>query len=458
VETAIKQTTQAGWLAQLVHQPWPIAPLVTFRWLFGLMMVVSTARFVWLGWIDDHFVRPRLHFHYYGFGWVEVLPPGWMYALHGLMLLAALGLMLGAAYRFSAVVFFLTFTYTELIDITYYLNHYYFVSVVALLLIFLPANRGASLDVRWGWVRPARYVSAWVINLLKFQIAIVYVFAGLAKLRYDWLINALPLKIWLPAHNTLPVLGTLLAHPLAPWVFSWGGMLFDTFIVLLLIWPRSRPVAYALVVIFHLLTGLLFQIGVFPLVMIASTPLFFSVRWHGQVVARLEQITATKQPSETQLQSWQPAVSWPIIRPVLLLFVVFQLLFPWRYVVYPGNLFWTEQGYRFGWRVMLMEKAGTATFYVKDRQTGREGVVDNREFLNDHQEKQMAMQPDLIVQFAHFLARHYNANGVAKPSVRAEVYVTLNGRPSRLLIDPTLDLTTVQDGWAHKTWILPNEP
>ena len=100
-----------------------------------------------------------------------------------------------------------------------------------------------------------------------------------------------------------------------------------------------------------------------------------------------------------------------------------------------------------------MEKAGTATFFVKDAKTGREGEVLNSEFLNPHQEKQMAMQPDMILQFAHFLKRHYENKGLADPAVRAEVYVTLNARPSRLLIDPTLDLTKIRDDWSPKTWI-----
>jgi hypothetical protein len=37
-------------------------------------------------------------------------------------------------------------------------------------------------------------------------------------------------------------------------------------------------------------------------------------------------------------------------------FIAFQLLFPFRYLCYPNELFWTEEGFRFSWRVMLMEK------------------------------------------------------------------------------------------------------
>jgi hypothetical protein len=137
----------------------------------------------------------------------------------------------------------------------------------------------------------------------------------------------------------------------------------------------------------------------------------------------------------------------------LLGYFTFQILFPWRFLFYPGNMFWTEQGYRFGWRVMLMEKAGTATFYVKDAKSGKEGIVDNAEFLNAHQEKQMAMQPDMILQYAHFLGIYYQKKGVENPQVRAEVYVTLNARPSKLLIDSSIDLMTIRDGWSNKEWI-----
>ncbi|MDL5044661.1 HTTM domain-containing protein [Oscillatoria amoena NRMC-F 0135] len=67
----------------------------------------------------------------------------------------------------------------------------------------------------------------------------------------------------------------------------------------------------------------------------------------------------------------------------------------------------------------------------------------------------MAMQPDMILQYAKFLAGYYEKEGVYQPQVRAEVYVTLNSRKSQLLINPTVDLSKVKDSWGHKEWILP---
>mgnify|MGYP006267683807 CR=1 FL=1 len=435
-----------GWYDWL-NAPVSIAPLVTLRVAYGLLMLISTLRFVALGWVSDHFIEPQLHFKYYGFEWVEPLGPTAMYVIHGLMILACVGIVLGLFYRWSALLFAVLFTYCELIDITYYLNHYYFISLTSFLMVLIPAHRQHSMDVRLRLAQPSEVAPRWTVALFMLQIGIVYCYAGLAKINYAWLIEAMPLKLWLPAHNHLPLIGWAMPYEATAYLFSWFGMFYDTFIVFFLLWRPTRPWAYLAVIGFHLMTGLLFQIGMFPLVMIAMTLIFFSPAWH-QRVHRWAKLKGEKGDEKVS-----PTPPWAL--GLLAMYVAIQLLFPWRYLLYEGNLFWREEGYRFSWRVMLMEKAGTATFYVKDRATGREGIVDNREFLNPHQEKQMAFQPDLILQYAHWLADHYAQQGLADPAVRAEVYVTLNGRPSQLLIDPTVDLTRVEDSWAPKAWIMP---
>ena len=438
-------------LNRFFYAPVSILPLVTFRVVFGLMMLVSTGRFLWLGWVKDHYLDAKVSFKYYGFEWVQMPSEFWLYGLHYVMLAAALGIMLGAFYRLSVVVFFLTFTYVQLIDLSYYLNHYYFVCLVAFLLIFIPANAAKSVDV---WRNPALFraqVPAWCVNIIKFQIALVYVYAGLAKLNYDWLILALPLKIWLPAADKIPVLGPFFKLQIMPYLFSWGGMLYDTFIVFFLMYRPTRIVAYMAVLAFHIVVGILFQIGVFPLVMIGATLIFFSDEWHNRLWRWVGNDELRRGRPRGVSEAFNANKKYTLY---LTVYIIFQILFPWRYLLYDGNVFWHEQGYRFSWRVMLMEKAATATFYVKDAKTGREGVVNNADFLCSHQEKQMAMQPDLILQYAHYLRNYYQKQGMKNPKVRAEVYATLNARPSQLLINPQVDLTKIEDGWGQKKWVL----
>lgn len=440
-----------------LEQPVSVAPLVTFRMGFGLVMLFSTLRYIYMGWVDTQLINPVMHFHYYGFQWVEPLPGNGMYLVFALMVLATVAITIGWYYRLAAILFFLCFSYVELIDLTFYLNHYYFVSLVSLLLILVPANRYFSVDAKRIPRLAGKQVSRWCVGIFKLQIAIVYIYAGLAKINYDWLINALPLSIWLPAKSSIPLIGFIFEYEITPYLFSWAGMLFDTFIVAFLLWKRTRLLAYLAVVVFHALTGILFQIGVFPGVMILGVTIFFSDRTHHNIIAAVNRLL----PLKTSLAavnnpvSRQPTWQKSALRVVLVTFFLFQLLFPWRYLLYPGNIFWTEEGYRFAWRVMLMEKAGTATFYVKDGPDGREGAVRNRKFLHPHQEKQMAMQPDMILQFAHYLESYYKKQGMDDPQVRADVRVTLNARPARQLIHPRIDLTEVEDQWKPKSWILP---
>ncbi len=423
-------------------------------------MIIGTIRFMYFGWIEDHYIKPKFHFKYWGFEWIESLSSHYLYAIHYLMILAALGVMFAqkTLYKLAAIVLFLCFTYTELIDLTYYLNHYYFVSCVCFLLIFIqtPSPLGRAGVGLFGGNVPN-----WCILALKLQISFVYIYAGLAKINYDWLFNALPLKIWLPAHDKMPIIGTIFTWQITPYVFSWIGMLYDCTIVFFLINKKTRFFAYLTVIIFHVLTGLLFQIGVFPLVMIGATLIFFD--WDF-----LNQTTPSPSlgrrgalfPSSLEgvrNEALSPSFLGGVRGGILIFFFLFQIIFPLRFLCYESNLFWSEEGYRFSWRVMLMEKAGTATFYVKNPVTGKEGIVDNAEFLNSHQEKQMAMQPDMILQFAHFLGNHYQK--ISKTpnlvhSVRVEAYITLNGKPSKLLIDPNINLMNEKDTFAPKKWIL----
>jgi hypothetical protein len=300
-------------------------------------------------------------------------------------------------------------------------------------------------------------VPVWTLNILKFQLALVYFYAGLAKLNTYWLLEAMPLKIWLPAHSGMPLIGSFLEEAWVAYAFSWGGALFDLAIPFLLLLPSTRGAAYVLVVIFHLLTRLLFPIGMFPYIMIASALIFFSTGLHDRAWQKIVKMIGRKtENSSAQKADWTMPQHFKRSAAFLLsFFLVLQLLVPWRYLCYPGNLFWTEEGYRFSWRVMLMEKAGYATFTVTDPQTGNSAEVDASELLPPHQERMMSTQPDMILQFAHHLEDEYRTQGLQDVEVRAKVYVTLNGRRSQLLIDPDRDLTTEKYNLKRRDWILP---
>ncbi|MEM1125965.1 MAG: HTTM domain-containing protein [Bacteroidota bacterium] len=444
-------------LRSYLTAPTSIAPLAVFRVLFGALMVASIIRFAAHGWITSLYVEPTFHFTYLGFGWVQPLGHVGMHALFAVMGLAALAVMLGLCYRVAAVVFFLTFTYVELIDVTNYLNHYYFVSIVSFLLIWVPAHRAFSLDVLRKPGLHAGRVPTWAVDIFKLQLGLVYVFAGLAKLHPDWLLEAMPLRLWLPAQEHLPLVGPLMTEPVTAYLFSWGGALYDLTIPFFLLWRRTRVLAYLAVIAFHVCTALLFPIGMFPYIMIGCTLIFFSPAFHQRLLDAMRSLG--RRPTLVRDgRMWRPSRrAGSLLAGLLAVHFALQLLLPLRFALYPGPLFWTEEGYRFSWRVMLMEKAGYAAFRVQDPASGRTWEVANYEHLTPMQEKMMAQQPDLILQFAHYLEDYYRTQGLDDVVITAESYVTLNGRRSRPYIDPTVDLTEVRPSLAPKTWILPFE-
>lgn len=428
------------------------APLAVFRVLFGAIMLISTCRFWYNGWIEKLYLDPKFHFHYLGFDFVSV-PGQWTYVLFALMAILATTIMVGYQYRLSIILFFLIFTYVELMDKTTYLNHYYFVSVLSFLMIWLPMNSMFSVDAYIGG-RDIVTVPRWTILSLQVFISLVYIYAGLAKLNHDWMFRAMPLTLWLPTHQDIPILGSLFQYKWSHYAFSWGGALYDLFVPFFLMWSKTRMLAFVAVLFFHIMTSILFPIGMFPYLMIAGVFIYMSGDFHERVIA-----TGKSLWSRLGRKSDTFAVDRSVLNiPKLNVWVVsmvlgLQILIPLRGLAYPGNMFWTEQGYRFSWRVMLMEKTGYANFKVVDGQTGHQFYVQNDDFLTAFQEKEMSTQPDFIIEYAHMLKEHFASQGHQNIEIYVDSYASLNGRRSQTFIDPNVDLTKLKNSLWHKGFI-----
>ena len=432
------------------------SPLIIFRIGFGFMMLYSIIRFWSKDWINTLYLQPKFHFTYYGFEWVKPLG-NLTYLLFFICGLSALFVALGFKYRVAIITFFLSFTYIELMDKTTYLNHYYFISILSFLLIFLPANSSFSID-SYLKKKSYRLVPKWSIDAIKLLVSIVYVYAGLTKINSDWLFKAMPLKIWLPSKYDLPFIGeTLMQQNWFHYAMSWSGMIYDLTIPFLLLYKKTRWFAFGLVVFFHVFTGILFPIGMFPYVMIVSALIFFEAGFHHKIILFLKRILNYffKLKQKIVVKEIYNFKHQKITIIVLSLFFIVQLILPFRYALYPNELFWTEEGYRFSWRVMLMEKMGYANFKITNSKTGNFFYVDNQDFLTPLQEKQMSFQPDFILEYAHFLGDHFKSKGHKNIQVFVESYVALNGRLSQPFINKNIDLYQQKETFNPKEWILP---
>ena len=409
--------------------------LVVFRVLFGLQMMFSLIRFWAKGWIESIYISPIFHFKYYGFTCVQSLGE-YTYLLFFICFLSALFITLGYKYKLSITLFFLSFTYIQLIDKTTYLNHYYFISIVSFFLIFLPANCRFSLDSVKKEISYTN-IPKWNIDLIKILIVTVYFYAGIAKINCDWLFRAMPLSLWLPQKYDLLYIGTILSKEWIAFVMSWCGMIFDVLIGIFLFSKVYKNYAYGLVLIFHTLTVILFpKIGMFPFIMMSLTIIFLDKNIHKRFIIKFNSFFSFKSNKETKAIKKGNKYIMSLLACVLII----HILFPLRHFLYDSKLLWSEEGYRFSWRVMLVQKSGHTIFTVTDKKSKKRIVVDNTLFLTSFQESKMSFQPDMILEYAHFLGDYYKNTGFIEPKVTAESFVSLNGRLSRRFIKKNIDL------------------
>jgi hypothetical protein len=448
---SVRRDTRPGGAYRRLHarliQPVDGASLAVFRIAFGALMLWDVVLFFDRGWIKRYFIDPPLRFTYVNFEWVQSWPGDGMYIHFALMGVAAVALSLGLMYRTAAVAFGLLFTYQFLIEQTLYLNHFYAISLITLCLAIVPAHAVWSIDrLRTPPSARTGEVPTWAVWLVRFQVGLIYFFGGIAKLNADWL-NGDPMGQWARNMANRPIVGFIVDHGWEVPVFSYGGLLLDLLVVPGLLWARTRPFAFAAAVCFHLMNSQLFNIGVFPWMTIAATTIFFAPDWPRRIGAILAERPYHRRPA---MGAGAPLGTAAVLG--LCAYVAAQCLIPFRHLLYPGNVAWTEEGHMFSWRMMLRQKAGTVQYrIVTPTETTTVNAVS---YLAPHQSEALT-RPEMMLQLAHYLADQRRRDGDRTVKIYADARVSLNGRPPAPIIDPTVDLAAEQRSLSAKSWILP---
>ena len=317
-------------------------------------------------------------------------------------------------------------------------------------MIFLPAHRAWSIDARRTPALRVTTVPAWTLNLLRFQVGVVYFFAGLAKVNADWLLHAQPLRLWLAARSDLPIVGPWLNELWVACAASWCGAIFDLTIPFLLLHRRARAPAYVAVIVFHISTWLLFNIGMFPWIMMVAALVMFPADWPRVLGSRMANYCGRTLFSGTppctdaaRLPRWGIAL--------LAAYAVVQLALPLRPYLMRQSSAWTGRGFNLAWQVMIVEKTGFVEFHAVEPASGQRHRISTKEYLTPRQEMMMAQDPQLIRAFARHLSSELRSRGQPSVQIKVNAYASLNGRPSQPMINPAVDLA----GPAPTGWIVP---
>lgn len=427
--------------------------LVFFRVYFAAMLLWTLWDFHANNLIARLYVHPTFHFTYHGISWVRPLPGNGMYVHFAILAVLSTFVLFGFLYRVSALLLAIGFTYVFLLEKAYYQNHYYLISMLCFLLVVLPANRLWSIDaLLWPSIK-SECVHGWTLWLLRFTIALPYVFGGVAKLKADWLMGQ-PMQMWMGISPWKVLFGPVVEHLWVALAFSWGGLFFDLAIVPCLLSPRTRPYAFAATVLFHLMNAFMFNVGIFPWLMIGATTVFFDPDWPGRI------ITEPKKPGQPPPEPKPaptlapPSPGWQkVIVGFLAVYVLVQVLLPLSHFLYPGDMLWTNEGYYFSWHMMIRQKVNALRFVLVDRH-GQSTSLDLTQWLTPLQIESMGHDPEMMREFAEHVRLKLAAEG-EDVAVHVVALCSLNGRKPQPIVDPRVDLSREPRRIGAQQYIVP---
>jgi hypothetical protein len=435
---------------QKLYQPTDNSPLVAFRVIFGFLLFYHCLVFICNGDVYRNFIEPPFTFTYIGFEFLQPLPGDGMYYYFGVMALLGLLIMLGAWYRLSMAGFTFLWAVVYLMQKSNYNNHYYLMLLLCLLMCFMPAHRYCSIDVKRKPEIKTNSCPAHVSFLIKAQMAIIYFYAAISKLNADWLSGKF-IALQFARLTTKRMAGPVYANEYFQLFIVYGGFLFDLLIIPLLLWQKTRSYAFILFCGFHLFNGYSFKIGIFPYLSIALALFFLNP----EKLRRL-------------FFKYKSTVNFPVLQPLqisrlkkiyaygIFFYLLIQLVLPMRAAFYPGNVFWTEEGYRMSWKMMLRTKTGKIHYKIVDTASGKSWQHNPALKFSASHVSWLAICPDIAWQYAQRLKKEFTGSGYPNVAIYACDSVSLNKAPPQLLIDTAVNLAAVDwQVFRHSDWILP---
>ena len=422
--------------------------LIVFRIIFGLLCFLEAFGAIFTGWIRRTLIEPDFTFSFIGFEWLQPLPGNWMYAYYAIMGLFGLFIMLGYKYRLSMFMFALMWTATYLMQKSSYNNHYYLLMLLSFLMIFLPANRYASIDAKLNPSLKSNSMPSWCKWFFVLQLFILYSYASAAKFYPDWL-DGTVMKILMRSKADFYVVGELLQEDIVHYILAYGGILFDGLIIPLLLIKQTRKYAFFASIFFHLFNSFIFHIGIFPYMSLAFSLFFFEPK-------TIKNIFLKRKIYYNDNAVIVPKYS-TILLSVFSIYFIIQIALPLRHHFFKDDVLWTEEGHRLSWRMMLRAKSGRTNYKVVDANTGREIPIRLSDYLTRKQQRSASTKPDVIWQFAQHL-KHDFANKGIPIKVYVNAFIRVNGKPRKQLIDPEVDLANEEwHHFKHHNWILPSQ-
>lgn len=421
------------WLSENIDN----SGLVLFRILLGLLIVAESFGAILLGWVEAVFIQSKFTFNFIGFDFLQILHGEKMYTYFFVMGIFGLLITFGLFYRLAMVLFTFMWTTVYLIQKESYNNHYYFLILICIIMIFLPANGKLSADAKLFPKLKQTKVPRWMPYLLLFQLAILYFYAAIAKLYPDWLDGTFS-RILLNGITQRRFLLDIFNQKWFLLTYAYAGIFFDLLIMPALLWKKTRKLAILASFGFHLFNAYSLKIGIFPFLALSFIVLLYDT-------IPLKFLNGKEEISLTN------RINTKFFLVFFIPFFIVQIILPLRHHFIKGDVLFTEEGHRLAWRMMLRERKGTLNIKVVNKKTGVSHYHNYASELTPKQVKLLSNSPDIIWQYCQKLKKE-----ARQPiSIFVECSVSINRRPYYKLIDEKTDMAKAKfDYFRHNEWVL----
>jgi vitamin K-dependent gamma-carboxylase len=417
------------------------APLIVFRIFFGFLITCESFGAIVNGWVKNNLIEPQFTFSFIGLEWLQPLSGNLMYYYFVIMGVFGILIMLGYKYRIAIITYTILWAGVYFMQKTTYNNHYYLLLIISFYMVFLPANKDASLDVKIGYIKKETSMPYWISLVFIVQIFFVYFYASIAKIYPDWLDGTFA-KNLLQGTTTRPFFLNIFAQKWFYLSIAYIGIFFDLLIVPLFLCKKTRNFAFLLSLCFHVFNAIVLQIGVFPFFALSFILFFYEPEKIRQVFFK----TNSKVLDSTNYTSKNLFIY--LFIPMLLI----QIILPLRHHFIKGDVLWTEEGHRLSWRMMLRERNGQITIRVKDNTKNTSIVYNYSKNLTPKQANRLATNPDFIWQYSQKIKDEYKAKNI---SIYIDCFNSINRKPMRRFINEKTDFAKAEwNYFCHNDWIL----
>ena len=424
-----------------IFKPIDNAPLIVFRIFFGFLIACESFGAIATGWVKKVLIEPQFTFSFIGLEWLQPLSGDLMYYYFALMGVFGILIMLGYKYRIAIISYTILWAGAYFMQKTTYNNHYYLLLLISFYMVFLPANKSTSLDVKFGSIKEENNMPYWISLVFIIQIFIVYFYASIAKIYPDWLDGTFT-KNLLQGTTTRVFFLNIFAQKWFYLSIAYIGIFFDLLIVPLFLFKKSRNFAFLISLCFHIFNAIVLKIGIFPFFAL-SFILFF---YEPERIRRIFFKKDSEVLSEPNYKSKNLFLYFFI--PLLLI----QVLLPLRHHFIKGDVIWTEEGHRLSWRMMLRERNGFITIRIKDNKTNTTEFYNYNKNLTPKQANRLATNPDFIWQYSQKIKKEYEGKDI---SIYINCSNSVNRKPMRRLIDDKVDFAKAEwNYFFHNDWIL----